>query len=125
VVSRVAIALLALSLSFAVAAQIRIGLMVSATGPTTAIGIPQQNTGALLPTRIGDAKRRWVFKTTQNDEVEGTILAAGPMLVIDQRIRAYGKCALPAATPMVPIRKVIEEWGPIRNRLCSRCYPAR
>jgi branched-chain amino acid transport system substrate-binding protein len=38
-----------------VAAQIRIGLMVSATGPTTAIGIPQQNTGMLLPTRIGGA----------------------------------------------------------------------
>jgi branched-chain amino acid transport system substrate-binding protein len=37
------------------AAQVRIGLMVSATGPTTAIGIPQQNTGMLLPTRIGDA----------------------------------------------------------------------
>ena len=36
-------------------AQIRIGLMVSATGPTTAIGIPQQNTGMLLPTRVGDA----------------------------------------------------------------------
>jgi hypothetical protein len=41
--SRVAVALLALSLSSAAAAQNRIGLMVSATGPTTAIGIPQQN----------------------------------------------------------------------------------
>ncbi|TMG82590.1 MAG: ABC transporter substrate-binding protein [Betaproteobacteria bacterium] len=29
--------------------------MVSATGPTSAIGIPQRNTAALLPTRIGDA----------------------------------------------------------------------
>ena len=34
-------------------AQVRIGLMVSATGPTSAIGIPQKNTGDLLPRRIG------------------------------------------------------------------------
>ena len=70
-------------------AQVKIGLMVSATGPTSAIGIPQRNTAALLPTRIGDAtveyfqledggdttravqnaKKRWVFKTTQNDDL--------------------------------------------------------
>jgi len=36
-------------------AQVRIGLMVSATGPTAAIGIPQKNTGALLTARIGEA----------------------------------------------------------------------
>src|SRR2546430_2878217 len=36
-------------------AQVKIGLMVSAAGPTSAIGIPQRNTAALLPTRIGDA----------------------------------------------------------------------
>ena len=29
--------------------------MVSSTGPTTAIGIPQKNTGDLLPSRIGTA----------------------------------------------------------------------
>jgi len=125
--------------SGAAVAQVKIGLMVSATGPTTAIGTPQKNTGDLLPTRIGlisveyiqyddggdttrgvqnakkllqehhidaligpsttpialailelvaeakvplmatvgtssvveplDAKRRWVFKTTQNDDL--------------------------------------------------------
>src|SRR4029450_5845091 len=43
-----------------VAAQIKIGLLVSATGPTTAIGIPQQNTGMLLPTRIGDATVEYI-----------------------------------------------------------------
>jgi len=39
----------------AASAQVKIGLMVSATGPTSAIGIPQRNTAVLLPTRIGDA----------------------------------------------------------------------
>ena len=47
------LAVLALACQSAVA-QVRIGLMVSATGPTAAIGIPQKNTGALLATRIGD-----------------------------------------------------------------------
>ncbi len=41
-------------------AQVKIGLMVSATGPTAAIGIPQKNTAALLPTRIGDASIQYI-----------------------------------------------------------------
>lgn len=41
-------------------AQVRIGLMVSATGPTSAIGIPQKNTGDLLPSRIGDTTIEYV-----------------------------------------------------------------
>ena len=35
-----------------VAAQIKIGAMVSATGPTSAIGIPQRNTVSLLPASV-------------------------------------------------------------------------
>jgi branched-chain amino acid transport system substrate-binding protein len=111
---------LCLSLAAAIArADITIGLMVSATGPTSAIGIPQRNTGEVLPATIAgqhvryvsledggdstravqnarklildivaedkvpllatvgtsavveplDAKKRWVFKTTQNDDL--------------------------------------------------------
>src|ERR1700676_1619640 len=41
-------------------AQVRVGLMVSATGPTTAIGIPQKNTGELLPRKIGDASVKYI-----------------------------------------------------------------
>lgn len=42
------------------AAQVRIGLLVSATGPTSAIGIPQRNTAALLPTRIGEQSVEYI-----------------------------------------------------------------
>jgi branched-chain amino acid transport system substrate-binding protein len=52
--SLVAAVLLSFAASAAIA-QVRIGLMVSSTGPTSAIGIPQKNTGDLLPRRIGDA----------------------------------------------------------------------
>jgi branched-chain amino acid transport system substrate-binding protein len=48
-------ALIVAALAVPTAAQVRIGLMVSSTGPTTAIGIPQKNTGDLLPRKIGNA----------------------------------------------------------------------
>ena len=52
---RVNAILLLCGLALAASAQVKIGLMVSATGPTSAIGIPQRNTAELLPKRIGDA----------------------------------------------------------------------
>ena len=58
--SRLALAVLALSFSLAAAAQVKIGLMVSATGPTTAIGTPQKNTGDLLPRKIGDVTIEYI-----------------------------------------------------------------
>ena len=42
-------------------AQVKIGLLVSATGPTSAIGIPQKNTAALLPSKIGDATVEYIL----------------------------------------------------------------
>ena len=50
----------ALCISTAALAQIKIGLMVSATGPTSAIGIPQKNTGDILPRKIGDATVEYI-----------------------------------------------------------------
>ena len=51
--ARIACAAALLGLTIASAgAQLRIGLMVSATGPTSAIGIPQKNTGDILPRMI-------------------------------------------------------------------------
>ena len=57
---RLALCCLAVALSTAAAAQVKVGLMVSATGPTTAIGIPQKNTGDLLPRKVGDATVEYV-----------------------------------------------------------------
>jgi branched-chain amino acid transport system substrate-binding protein len=70
VLVRLAIAFLA-SIPLLAAAQIKVGLMVSATGPTTAIGIPQQNTGALLPTRIGDATIEYIQLDDGGDTTRG------------------------------------------------------
>jgi branched-chain amino acid transport system substrate-binding protein len=51
---------LLLSIAMPADAQIRIGLMVSATGPTSAIGIPQKNTGDILPRTIDGASVEYV-----------------------------------------------------------------
>ena len=58
---RLAVAFIAtLLVATPVLGQVRIGLMVSATGPTSAIGIPQKNTGDILPKRIGDATVEYI-----------------------------------------------------------------
>jgi branched-chain amino acid transport system substrate-binding protein len=59
VVARIAF-VFALCFSTAAFAQIKIGLMVSATGPTSAIGIPQKNTGDILPKKIGDVAVEYI-----------------------------------------------------------------
>jgi branched-chain amino acid transport system substrate-binding protein len=153
----IACAALALLGAASASAQVKIGLMVSATGPTTAIGIPQKNTGELLPRKVGgttidyiqlddggdttravqnakrliqtdnidaligpsttpnalaildliaeakvplmatvgtssvveplDAKKRWVFKTTQNDDL---IAAALVKHMAKNGVKTYG-----------------------------------
>jgi len=54
------VAIAALLFAGTAAAQVKIGLMVSATGPTSAIGIPQRNTGELLPKKIGDTTIEYI-----------------------------------------------------------------
>lgn len=56
----VVLAALLLSIAMPADAQIRIGLMVSATGPTSAIGIPQKNTGDILPRTIAGTSVEYV-----------------------------------------------------------------
>jgi branched-chain amino acid transport system substrate-binding protein len=57
---RLVVAAIALCCSIAAFGQVKIGLMVSATGPTSAIGIPQKNTGDMLPKKIGDATVEYI-----------------------------------------------------------------
>ena len=58
--ARVFLALSLSAVALVASAQVKVGLMVSATGPTTAIGIPQKNTGELLPKSIGGATVEYI-----------------------------------------------------------------
>jgi len=72
----------ALAVGFAAAgalAQMKVGVIASATGPTAAVGIPQKNTAALLPARIGDVAVEYVVLDDASDPTQ-TVLALKKLL---------------------------------------------
>lgn len=83
-------------------AQIRIGLMVSATGPTSAIGIPQKNTAALLPAKIGDATIEYIQLDDGGDTTRAVQNAK--KLIQESNIDALiGPSTTPNALAILPI----------------------
>ncbi|MFY9511475.1 MAG: ABC transporter substrate-binding protein [Rubrivivax sp.] len=48
-------------------AQVKIGVVTSATGPTALVGIPQKNSVALLPTRIGNLTVEYFSRDDASD----------------------------------------------------------
>ena len=69
---------LGLALAFAgdAAAQIKVGVSLSATGPAASLGIPEKNTIALLPKEIGGQNERGCDQQKQgeNRSTHGLIL---------------------------------------------------
>ena len=53
-----------------VLAQVKIGVVTSATGPTAMVGIPQKNTVPLLPTKIGDLTVDYVSLDDASDPTQ-------------------------------------------------------
>jgi len=80
-----------------VEAQIRIGLMVSATGPTSAIGIPQKNTGDILPRSIGGAAVEYISLEDGGDATRAVRLADRVVIMTARpgRIKAILPISLP------------------------------
>ncbi|HPV23866.1 MAG TPA: ABC transporter substrate-binding protein [Casimicrobium sp.] len=99
--------LFAVSLSTALAtgaahAQIKIGAMVSATGPTSAIGIPQRNTVALLPTTVGGLTIEYVTLDDGGDTTRAVQNAK--QLIQQHKVDAIiGPSTTPAALAILPI----------------------
>ncbi len=123
---RAAAVLFALALSAAAHGQVKIGLMVSATGPTTAIGIPQKNTGDILPRRIGEATVEYV----QYDDGGDTTRAVQNVkkLLQEHNVDAIigpmsSNVAL--ATLSVPVDMGITTCSPTASALALDDYPDR
>jgi branched-chain amino acid transport system substrate-binding protein len=83
-------------------AQVRIGLMVSATGPTAAIGIPQKNTGALLATRIGETTIDYVQLEDGGDTTRA-VQNARKLLAEDRVDAIIGPSTTPNALAILDI----------------------
>jgi len=61
---------LALGATLSVQAQVKIGVITSATGPTAFVGIPQKNTATLLPTKIGDLTVEYISYDDASDSTQ-------------------------------------------------------
>ncbi|MFO1284665.1 MAG: ABC transporter substrate-binding protein [Burkholderiales bacterium] len=81
-------------------AQVKIGLIASATGPTAVVGIPQKNTAALLPKKIGDLSVEYIVLDDASDSTQ-SVLAVRKLLA-EHRIDALiGPSGSPNAVGVV------------------------
>ena len=71
---RLATLLLGTLASFAAVAQMKVGLIASSTGPTAVVGIPQKNTGALLPKKIGAIDVEYIVYDDASDPTQSVAL---------------------------------------------------
>ena len=71
---RLATLLLGTLASFAALAQMKVGLIASSTGPTAVVGIPQKNTGALLPKKIGAIDVEYIVYDDASDPTQSVAL---------------------------------------------------
>src|SRR5258706_8990365 len=69
-----ALSLLAAVLPFAAQAQMKVGVISSATGPTAAVGIPQKNSAALLPKKIGGIDVEYIVLDDASDSTQTVTL---------------------------------------------------
>ncbi|HXE41096.1 MAG TPA: ABC transporter substrate-binding protein [Azonexus sp.] len=94
-------ALLLSLISFAAVAQVRIGVVYSATGPTAVVGIPQKNTVALLPRKIGNLSVDYVHYDDASDATQTVQLVK--KLLAEQNIDALiGPTGSPSAMGILP-----------------------
>ncbi len=66
---------LALAASLSVQAQVRIGVIASATGPIAFVGIAQKNSVALLPKKMGGESVKYIFYDDASDPTQSVQLA--------------------------------------------------
>jgi branched-chain amino acid transport system substrate-binding protein len=97
-----AIALLVLLPSVGASAQVKVGLMVSATGPTSAIGIPQKNTAELLPKRIGDVTIEY-FQLEDGGDTTRAVQNAKKLIAEDHIDALIGPSTTPNALAILDI----------------------
>ena len=65
---------LALAASMSAQAQVKIGVIASASGPTAFVGIPQKNAVALLPKKIGDLTVEYISYDDASDSTQSVQL---------------------------------------------------
>ena len=77
-------AALAACLTFSAQAQMKVGVITSATGATAAVGIPQRNTAALLPKKIGGIDVEYTVYDDASDSTNTVALVK--KLLVEQQV---------------------------------------
>jgi branched-chain amino acid transport system substrate-binding protein len=84
--ARLTVFAFALLTPLAVQAQLKIGVIASATGPTAAVGIPQKNSAALLPKKIGNLDVEYTVLDDASDSTQTVVLIK--KLLVEQKVDA-------------------------------------
>ena len=96
-------AALALAMAFAATsaiAQVKVGVIASTTGPTAVVGIPQKNSVALLPKKIGDLTVEYIVLDDASDPTQSVMNVK--KLLAEQKIDALiGPSGSPTAVGVV------------------------
>ena len=83
-------------------AQVKVGVLYSATGPIAVVGIPQKNSVALLPHKIGDVSIEYIPYDDASDPTQAVQLAK--RLISEQNIDALiGPSGSPNAMAILPL----------------------
>jgi branched-chain amino acid transport system substrate-binding protein len=85
-----------------VQAQVKIGVVVSATGPAASLGIPEKNTIALLPTEVAGKSVRYIVLDDATDP--GRAVQATRKLISEEHVDAIiGSTVTPSTLAMIDI----------------------
>jgi branched-chain amino acid transport system substrate-binding protein len=84
--TRLALAFAAAATAFVAQAQMKVGVISSATGPTAVVGIPQKNTAALLPKKIGNIDVEYTVYDDASDSTQTVALMK--KLLTEQQVDA-------------------------------------
>lgn len=97
--------LAAIGLAFAATAaqaEIKVGVVVSATGPAASLGIPERNTISLLPTTIGGETVRYIVLDDASDTT--TAVKNARKLVAEDKVDVIiGSTTSPASLAMIDV----------------------
>jgi branched-chain amino acid transport system substrate-binding protein len=99
---RTLIALAAACASAAAVADINVGVTLSATGPAASLGIPEKNTIALMPQKIGNEKVNYIVLDDASDTT--TAVANTRKLISEQKVDlVMGSTITPNSLAMIDI----------------------
>lgn len=92
----------ALALVPLASAQVKIGVVVSATGPAASLGIPERNTIALLPQTIGGQKIEYIILDDASDTT-AAVTATRKLVQNDRVDLILGTTTTPASLAMIDV----------------------